>query len=78
MALPTGRTFTLAFLTCLALGIGVSYSNSPRIGFHFDGSYGIAGNPVIRSLRNIPRFFFDPFTLTTVRESVDFPRILQN
>ncbi len=77
MTSPVGRTFTLAFLACLAIGIAVSYSNSLGIGFLFDDSYGIRKNPAIRSLWNIPSFFIDPFTLTTVRENVDVRPILQ-
>src|SRR5438093_422930 len=66
-----GQKFALLFLALLGVGLAFSYANSFGIGFYFDDSYGIAGNPAIRSLRNIPLFFTDPFTLTTVRENVD-------
>src|SRR5437870_1155518 len=68
---PAGQKFILLFLALLGAGLAVSYSNSLGIGFYFDDSYGITNNPAIRSLRNIPLFFTDPFTLTTVRENVD-------
>jgi tetratricopeptide (TPR) repeat protein len=76
MTLPDGWRFTWSFLVILTLGIGCSYWNSFTIGFYFDDSYGIAENPAIRSLRNIPSYFVDPFTLTTVRENVDVRPIL--
>src|SRR2546428_13746159 len=68
---PAGQKFTYLFFALLAIGLTVSYSNSLGIGFYFDDSYGIINNPAIRSLRNIPLFFTDPFTFTTVRENVD-------
>ena len=73
---PIGRQFTFLFLAVLGVGLAVSYANSFGIGFYFDDSYGIASNPAIRSLRNIPRFFTDPFTLTTMRENVDIRPLL--
>src|SRR5919198_3092671 len=73
---PIGRQFTFLFLAVLGVGLAVSYANSFGIGFYFDDSYGIASNPAIRSLRNIPRFFTDPFTLTTMRENVDIRPVL--
>jgi tetratricopeptide (TPR) repeat protein len=70
------KRFTWAFLAVLALGIGLAYGNSLGIGFYFDDAYGISNNVALRSLRNIPRFFTDPFTLTTVRENVDVRPVL--
>src|SRR2546429_5511230 len=71
-----GQNFTLLFLALLGVGLAISYGNSFGIGFYFDDSYGIASNPAIRSLRNIPLFFSDPFTLTTMRENVDIRPVL--
>lgn len=76
LATLRGRTFTWAFLGVLAAGLAVAYGNSFVVGFHFDDSYGIRDNPAIRSLANIPSFFTDPFTLTTVRENVDLRPVL--
>jgi len=73
---PAGQKFILLFLALLGAGLAVSYANSFGIGFYFDDSYGIASNPAIRSLRNIPLFFTDPFTLTTMRENVDIRPVL--
>jgi tetratricopeptide (TPR) repeat protein len=76
VTVPLGRKFTLLFLALLGVGLAVSYANSFGIGFYFDDIYGIANNPAIRSLRNIPLFFSDPFTLTAVRENVDIRPVL--
>ena len=75
-AVTAGQKFTLLFLALLGVGLAISYGNSFGIGFYFDDSYGIASNPAIRSLRNIPLFFTDPFTLTTMRENVDIRPVL--
>ncbi len=72
-----GRGLTLLTAALLAAGIVAAYSNSLDVGFEFDDVYVIRDNPAIRSLRNIPRFFYDPFTLTTVRENVDLRPVLQ-
>ena len=69
--LPQGRRFTLWFAAVLALGIGVSYSNSFSIGFNFDDAYGIVENTAIRSLRNMPSFFVDPRAVWTESTQVD-------
>ena len=69
--LPRGRRFTLSFAILLALGIGLAYSNSFKIGFYFDDTYGIADNPAVRSLRNIPSFFVDPRAVWTEATQVD-------
>jgi tetratricopeptide (TPR) repeat protein len=63
-SVPEGRRFTLSFAALLALVIGLSYSNSFKIGFYFDDAVGIVDNPAIRSLRNIPSFFIDLHALT--------------
>ena len=55
----------------LALAILVANANGLRGGFFGDDASGIAANPAIRSLANIPRFFADPSTLSPVKEHVD-------
>ncbi|HEY2989354.1 MAG TPA: hypothetical protein VGL11_16600, partial [Candidatus Binatia bacterium] len=76
MTIPAGRKFTYLFLALLALGIGVSYSNGFGIGFYFDDIYGIAKNPAIRSLQNIPCFFVDPHAIWTEPTQVDLRPVL--
>jgi tetratricopeptide (TPR) repeat protein len=72
----TGRRFTILTVVLLALGVGAAYAHSLRVGFYFDDTYTIPGNPSIRSLRNIPSFFVDPFALTTIRENEDLRPIV--
>jgi tetratricopeptide (TPR) repeat protein len=66
-----------AFAALLAAVIALAYANSFGIGFHFDDITGIAQNPSVASLRSVPRFFADPFLLTTTRENVDVRPVLQ-
>src|SRR5262249_14335558 len=63
MPLPSGRKFTIGVMALLLTGIGLAYSNCFGVGFYFDDKYGIAMNPAIRSLRNVPRFFVDPYAV---------------
>ncbi len=77
LTFPLGaRRFTQLFVAALVAGLAIAYANGFGIGFYFDDSYGIQENPAVRSLANIPRFFSDPFTLTTVRENVDIRPVL--
>ena len=47
---------TARFGALLAVLVAIGYANSFGIGFHFDDIQGIAENPAITTLRNIPRF----------------------
>jgi protein O-mannosyl-transferase len=76
VTIPVGRKFTYLFLALLVLGLAVSYSNCFNIGFYFDDTYGIANNPAIRSLRNIPSFFVDPHAVWTEPTQVDLRPVL--
>lgn len=75
--IPGGERFTRAFAVVLAAAVGLAYANSFGIGFYFDDIFGIAENPSLRSLANVPSYFTDPFTLTTVRDNVDVRPVLQ-
>ena len=77
MSRISGRRFTVGLLLALTVGLCAAYSNSFTIGFQFDDAYLIPANSAIRSLRNIPSFFYDPFTFTAVRENADLRPILQ-
>src|SRR5438105_922148 len=71
MVPPDGRRFTIGVAAVLVVALGIAYANSFTVGFHFDDAYVVAENPAIRSFRSLPRWFYDPFTSTTVRENVD-------
>src|SRR5260370_31144855 len=51
---------------CLLLAVLATYSNHFQNGFHFDDSHSVVTNPYIRSLTNIPRFFADARTSSSV------------
>lgn len=76
VTVPVGRKFTYLFFALLAFGLAVSYSNGFGIGFYFDDTYGIANNPAIRSLRNIPSFFVNPHAIWTEPTQVDLRPVL--
>jgi tetratricopeptide (TPR) repeat protein len=61
----------------LATAVAYAYATSLPVGFYFDDTYGIAQNPSVRTLANIPRYFVDPFLLTIHRDNVDVRPILQ-
>src|SRR5437016_12732274 len=68
--------FTAAFVALLAIGIGLAYSGSLGVGFYFDATAGITNNPAIRSLRNIPSFFTDPYAIWSEHTQVDVRPVL--
>src|ERR1041385_7111855 len=64
-------------LAIVVVAVGAAYYNSFKNGFQLDDEYGLVGNPWIRSLKHIPRFFVDPFTLTTLEFNADYRPVLQ-
>src|SRR5437763_742718 len=73
----TGRRFSVVLAFVLTALAATAYANSLPVGFLFDDSYGILQNPAVRSLSLIPRYFVDPFLLTTFRDNVDVRPVLQ-
>jgi protein O-mannosyl-transferase len=67
----------MAVLTVLVVALVFAYSNCLDNEFQLDDSYGLVENPWIRSLSNIPRFFSDPQTLTSLKANADYRPILQ-
>ena len=63
-------------LLFLLLGIGVYYNTFDHE-FHLDSTWGLKENHAVRDLSNIPSYFKDPFTLTTLRANADYRPILQ-
>jgi tetratricopeptide (TPR) repeat protein len=63
-----------AFLALVCLGI---YSNNFHHDFQLDDSHVLLTNPSVRSLANIPRYFTDPSTFTSLRANVDYRPVLQ-
>jgi protein O-mannosyl-transferase len=52
--------------------IAVSYGNSLSNSFHFDDSHVIENNAYIRSLRNVPRFFADAHTFSSLPSNATY------
>ena len=63
-------------LLFLLLGIGVYYNTFDHE-FHLDSTWGLKENHAVRGLSNIPSYFKDPFTLTSLRANADYRPILQ-
>jgi tetratricopeptide (TPR) repeat protein len=61
---PSSRLWPLAAIALLA--IALSYSNHFQNQFHFDDSHTVEQNVWIRSLANIPKFFTDATTFSTL------------
>jgi tetratricopeptide (TPR) repeat protein len=53
-------------LAAVFLVVQLAYANHFGNSFHFDDSHTISDNPWIRDLRNIPRFFVDGSTFSTL------------
>jgi protein O-mannosyl-transferase len=75
--LMTGRAFRVSSIAALVALPFVIYSNGYRHAFQLDDAYTVVSNPAVRSLRNIPRFFADPATYTSIREQADYRPLLQ-
>jgi tetratricopeptide (TPR) repeat protein len=50
----------------LAAVLLAAYVNHFENGFHFDDSHTVVGNPSIRTLANVPKFFVDPRLFSTL------------
>lgn len=53
------------------------YSNSAHHAFHLDDSHSIVSNPALRSLDQIPSYFTDARTFSTLQTNVDYRPLLQ-
>ncbi len=66
----------LHVLLLAAVSFGV-YSNAFDHSFNLDSRHVALDNPSIRSLDNVPEFFVDPGTFSTLRSNVDYRPVLQ-
>ena len=62
----------LVVLACFAV-----YANAYDHAFHLDSQHVIVDNPAVRNLANIPRYFVDASTFTSLRPNVDYRPVLQ-
>ena len=72
----------LPMKSLLALGLGalllqlVAYANHFGNGFHFDDSHAVVGNPWIRDLGNVPRFFSDATLFSSLPQNQSYRPLL--
>lgn len=59
-------TVRAASLAAIVVLIAIAYANSLGNSFHFDDSHVIENNAFIRDLRNVPRFFTDASTFSSL------------
>jgi protein O-mannosyl-transferase len=53
------------------------YSNNYRHDYQLDSGHLLLENSAVRSLRNIPSYFRDPSTLSSLRSNIDYRPVLQ-
>ena len=70
------RTRSLLVLSLLLLVVTGVYSNHFENSFHFDDSHTVENNVYIRSIRNIPRFFSDPSTFSSLASHREYRPLL--
>lgn len=58
------------------LAVGIAYSGHFRNAFHFDDAHTIQNNLFIRDLANIPRFFTDPSTFSSLPTNQSYRPLL--
>jgi tetratricopeptide (TPR) repeat protein len=74
---PLGSTTRLAAAGALGLAVVVlAYANHFGNGFHFDDSHSIVDNVYIRDLGNIPRFFTDATTFSSLPQNQAYRPLL--
>ncbi len=76
---PSQRGQCFAFVVAAACAIGLlvaAYSNHFDNGFHFDDFHVIVNNVYIHNLDNIPRFFRDAMTFSSLPENATYRPLL--
>lgn len=66
------RIKLLLFSALLAIGLFATYSNHWHNDFHFDDSHTVQSNVYIQSLSNIPLFFKDPVTFSSIQSHCSY------
>ena len=71
----SGRAYAMACALALA-ALVAAYANHFHNDFHFDDDHTIRNNLFIRDLRNIPRFFVDPKTFSSLPANQSYRPLL--
>ena len=75
LPVTSSRSFLLACLLAAAL-LGIAYANHFRNDFHFDDAHTIQNNLYIRDLANIPEFFRNPRTFSSLPANQSYRPLL--
>ncbi|HEX6096943.1 MAG TPA: tetratricopeptide repeat protein [Thermoanaerobaculia bacterium] len=67
----TRTHFLIACAAAIVL-IAAAYASSLENSFHFDDSHVIETNTYLRSLDNVPRFFTDPYTFSSLPQNATY------
>ncbi|MBI4347280.1 MAG: tetratricopeptide repeat protein [Elusimicrobia bacterium] len=67
----TTRRLDRMFPLLLAASVLLTYAHTLHVGFYFDDSYTILSNPAVHSLKNVFRYFYDPYAVSPVRSNFD-------
>jgi tetratricopeptide (TPR) repeat protein len=73
----SGRAATVLAIALCALGAALAYGNALRNDFALDDAHSIQSNAWVRSIGNVPRYFVDASTFSTLRTNVDYRPLLQ-
>ncbi len=68
----TDKVKLLLFSLLLVAGIFITYSNHWHNDFHFDDAHTVQSNVYIQSLSNIPLFFKDPVTFSSIHSHCSY------
>ena len=74
------RHITMTLPRALALVLllfAAAYANHFRNAFHFDDDHAITGNPYVRSLRFVPRYFVDATTFSVLPQNQNYRPVAQ-
>ncbi len=66
--------FHIALISLTSLAV---FSNNFQHEFLLDSGHTVSENPTVRSLKNIPNYFVDPETFSTLRDHADYRPVLQ-
>src|SRR5438067_1026951 len=70
------RSKRLVLFLILALAVAITYSNHFNNGFHLDDSHAVVNNVYIQGLKNIPLFFKDANTFSSLPSNQSYRPIV--
>jgi protein O-mannosyl-transferase len=70
--LPPKKPYFSFYCIALFAAVLLTYSNHFNNSFHFDDAHTIENNAFIRDLKNIPKFFTDATTFSSVPDNQSY------